>query len=90
MLKCTADIWQMKHTVSILMYGSQVRISTAKRTADYMTNYQTRRLGTRVKRMPAKLSLRTNDATAFAIGRTIATNHENYQTADGNVRIQMY
>ena len=28
-----------------------------------------------------------NDATGFAIGKTIAAIIENYQTADGNVRI---
>jgi seryl-tRNA synthetase len=53
-----------------------------------MTDYQTRRLGTRVKKTTGENVLaHTNDATAFAIGRTIAAIIENYQTADGNVRI---
>ncbi len=57
-------------------------------TADYMTDYQARRLQTRVRRVGGELELvHTNDATAFAIGRLLIAIIENGQTADGKVRI---
>lgn len=57
-------------------------------TADYMTDYQARRLQTRVKRENGDLELvHTNDATAFACGRTMIAILENYQNEDGSVRI---
>lgn len=57
-------------------------------TADYMTDYQSRRLSTRVRRESGKLELiHTNDATAFALGRIMIAIIENGQTADGKVNI---
>lgn len=57
-------------------------------TADYMTDYQARRLQTRVRRTGGELELvHTNDATAFAIGRLLIAIIENGQTVDGKVRI---
>jgi seryl-tRNA synthetase len=57
-------------------------------TADYMTDYQARRLQTRVRRESGELELvHTNDATAFACGRALVAIMENYQTVDGNVMI---
>jgi len=57
-------------------------------TADYMTDYQARRLKTRVKRRNGRVELvHTNDATAFALSRTPIAIIENYQTADGHVRV---
>lgn len=57
-------------------------------TADYMTDYQTRRLGIRVKRGDKTELVHTNDATALAIGRGgMVTIIENYQTAEGRVRV---
>lgn len=57
-------------------------------TADLMTDYQTRRLKTRVRRVSGEVEyLHTNDATAFAIGRTIVAILENYQNQDGSVTI---
>lgn len=57
-------------------------------TADLMTDYQTRRLKTRVRRDGGEVEyVHTNDATAFAIGRTIVAILENYQNADGSVAI---
>jgi len=57
-------------------------------TADYMTNYQSRRLKTRVKRGDGNLELvHTNDATGLALGRGMVAIIENYQTAEGHVRI---
>jgi len=55
-------------------------------TADYMTDYQSRRLKTRVRRESGEIELvHTNDATAFALGRTMIAIIENFQTADGHV-----
>ncbi len=57
-------------------------------TADYMTDYQARRLQTRVKRENGDLELiHTNDATAFACGRAMIAILENYQNEDGSVRV---
>ena len=57
-------------------------------TADYMTDYQSRRLQTRVRRTNGDLELvHTNDATAFACGRALVAIIENYQTAAGDVII---
>lgn len=55
-------------------------------TADYMTDYQARRLKTRVRRGNGNLELvHINDATAMALGRLMIAVIENYQTAEGNV-----
>lgn len=57
-------------------------------TADYMTDYQSRRLKTRVRRSSGELELvHTNDATAFALGRAMIAIIENGQLADGSVTI---
>lgn len=57
-------------------------------TADYMTDYQSRRLNTRVRRASGELELvHTNDATAFALGRIMIAIIENNQTEDGKVNI---
>lgn len=57
-------------------------------TADYMTDYQARRLNTRVRRKSWELELiHTNDATAFACGRALVGILENYQQVDGRVEI---
>lgn len=57
-------------------------------TADYMTDYQSRRLQTRVRRTGGEVELvHTNDATAFACGRALVAIMENYQNEDMTVRI---
>jgi seryl-tRNA synthetase len=57
-------------------------------TADLMTDYQSRRLNTRVKRASGETEfVHMNDATAFAIGRTLIAIMENYQQADGSIVI---
>lgn len=56
-------------------------------TADYMRDFQARRLNTRVKRASGVLDfVATNDATAFSQRPLIAI-LENYQTKDGDVVI---
>ncbi len=56
-------------------------------TSDLMTDYQARRLNTRVKRTSGQTEfVHMNDATAFA-GRTMIAILENFQEADGSVVI---
>lgn len=58
-------------------------------TADYMTDYQSRRLNTRVRRDETNEVelVHTNDATAFALGRIMIAVIENYQNEDMTVRV---
>ena len=57
-------------------------------TADYMTDYQSRRLNTRVRRENGEVELvHTNDATAFALGRIMIAIIENNQNEDMTVRV---
>ena len=57
-------------------------------TADYMTDFQARRLGTKYRKSDGSTEfIHTNDATALAIGRTIAAIMENYQTKEGTIKI---
>lgn len=86
--KCTADIGKPNaHGVDIdaWMPGQDKYLET--HTADYMTDYQSRRLQTRTKIDGKAELVHTNDATAFALGRTMIAIIENYQTADGDVRV---
>ena len=58
-------------------------------TADYMTDYQSRRLNTRVRRdETGEVELvHTTDATAFALGRIMIAVIENYQNEDMTIRV---
>ncbi|HTY39910.1 MAG TPA: serine--tRNA ligase [Candidatus Paceibacterota bacterium] len=57
-------------------------------SADLMNDYQARRLNTRVKRKDGRVEFAyMNDATVFAIGRTLIAIMENYQTADGKIGV---
>lgn len=57
-------------------------------TSDLMTDYQARRLNTRVRRENGELEfVHMNDATAFAIGRTLIAIIENYQQKDGSIKV---
>lgn len=55
-------------------------------SADYMTDYQARRLNTKVKGEKGSALVHMNDATAIA-GRTLVAIMENYQRADGKITI---
>lgn len=54
-------------------------------SADYVTDYQARRLGTKVKRAGDSEFVHMNDATVFAIGRMLIAILENNQESDGSV-----
>jgi len=57
-------------------------------TADYMTNYQARRLNIKIARENGeKTFAHMNDATAIAVQRTLIAIMENYQEADGRIRV---
>ena len=56
-------------------------------SADLVTDYQARRLNTRVRRGDQLEFVHMNDATVFAIGRTIIAIMENYQTKEGTIKI---
>lgn len=89
MQKCTADIGKPNARgvdMNTWLPGQDKFRET--HTADYMTDYQSRRLKTRVRRASGELDLiHTNDATAFALGRIMIAIIENGQDADGNVRV---
>ena len=57
-------------------------------TSDLMTDYQARRLATRVRRNSGEMEYaHMNDATALAMGRILVVIMENYQRADGSIAI---
>lgn len=56
-------------------------------SSDLMTDYQARRLKTRVKRKGQLEFVHMNDATAFAIGRTLIAIMENCQQKDGSIKV---
>lgn len=57
-------------------------------TSDYMGDFQARRLQTRYKDSEGqKHFVHMNDATVFAIGRILIAIMENYQQADGSIRV---
>lgn len=57
-------------------------------SADLTGGFQARRLNTRVRRDDGRIEpVHMNDATMFAIGRTLIAIIENYQTEDGKIRV---
>lgn len=88
--KCTFDIGKPNARgidIEVWMPGQNKYRET--HTADYMTDYQSRRLHTRVKRAQVTELVHTNDATAFALGRIMVAIIENFQTADGHIHIPL-
>ena len=84
--KCTADIGKPNARgvdMEVWLPGQEKYRET--HTADYMTDYQSRRLNTRVRIGDQVQFVHTNDATAFALGRTMVAIIENYQTKEGDV-----
>jgi seryl-tRNA synthetase len=88
LLKCTADIGGPNaRGVDIEAWLPGQNRYRETHTADYITDYQARRLQTRVRRQDGNVQLvHTNDATAFS-ERPLVAIIENYQTADGRVLI---
>jgi seryl-tRNA synthetase len=83
--KCTADIGKPNaRGIDLEAWLPGAGIYKETHTADYMTDYQARRLQTRIKDQGL---VHTNDATAFALGRTLVAIIENYQKADGTIEV---
>jgi seryl-tRNA synthetase len=86
-LKCTFDIGKPNaRGVDINVWFPGQNKYRETHTADYMTDYQTRRLDTRVRRNGILELLHTNDATVFSQRPLIAI-LENYQQKDGSVKV---
>jgi seryl-tRNA synthetase len=89
MLICTGDMGKPDHRqfdIETWMPGQGTYRET--QTSDYMGGYQARRLNTRVKNAAGELTfVHMNDGTAFAIGRTLIAIMENYQLADGTIKV---
>jgi seryl-tRNA synthetase len=57
-------------------------------SSDFTGGFQARRLNTRVRRSDGRIEpVHMNDATVIAIGRTLIAIIENYQQADGSIKI---
>lgn len=86
--KCTADIGKPNaQGVDINTWMPAQGEYRETHTADYMTDYQARRLKTRMRKDDGSLEfLHTNDATAIAFSRTLKAIIENYQD-QGSIRI---
>jgi seryl-tRNA synthetase len=86
---CTGDMGKPDHRqfdIETWMPGQDTYRET--QTSDYMGGYQARRLNTRLKNKAGELThAHMNDATAFAIGRTLIAIIENYQQADGTIKV---
>ncbi len=87
-MKCTADIGKPNaRGVDIDTWLPGQGKYRETHTADYMTDYQARRLNTRVRRKSGGVELvHTNDAT-MSSERPLIAIIENYQEEDGTVRI---
>lgn len=86
--KCTADIGRPNAKgVDIEAWLPSQEAYRETHTADYITDYQARAMKTRVRTTDGSTKLiHTNDATVFS-QRPLAAIIENYQTADGDVRV---
>lgn len=88
-LKCTMDQGGPNNRgidIETWMPGQGVYRET--HSADLMTSYQSRRLNTRVKRAEGNIEfVHMNDATVFAMERTLIAIIENYQQEDGSIRV---
>ncbi len=86
--KCTADIGRPNAKgVDVEVWLPSQNTYRETHTADYIGDYQTRAMKTRVRRQGGTVELaHTNDATAFS-QRPLVGILENYQTAEGDVAV---
>lgn len=89
LIMCTGDMGKQdaRHIdIEIWMPGQNKYRET--HTSDLMTDFQARRLNTRVKRNSGETQyVHMNDATAFALSRAVVAIMENYQTEKGTIKI---
>lgn len=88
-MKCTGDMGDpdyREYDIETWLPGQGRYRET--HTSDLMTDYQSRRLGIKVKKDNGESEyVHMNDATVFAIGRTLIAIMENYQQEDGSIMI---
>jgi len=87
--KCTAEIGKPNaRGIDLEAWLPGAGVYKETHTADYMTDYQSRRLRTRAQKDgESPVLVHTNDATAFALGRTLVAIIENYQTKAGKISV---
>lgn len=89
MIICTGDMGfpdQRQIDIETWMPGQNTYRET--HSADYVGGFQARRLNTKVKRASGESeTVHMNDATVFAMGRTLIAILENYQQEDGRVAV---
>src|ERR1041385_2885278 len=89
--KCTGDIGKPNARgvdLEVWLPGQNRYLET--HTADFMTDYQARRLQTHARLTDGSTAfVHTNDATAFALGRTMVAIIENCQTEGGKVSVPL-
>ena len=89
LIMCTGDMGKQdaRHIdIEVWMPGQNKYRET--HTSDLMTDFQARRLNTRVKRNSGETQyVHMNDATAFALSRTVVAIMENYQTKKGTIEV---
>ena len=90
-LKCTGDMGGKAdfRAIDIECWIPSQNTFRETHTADYMTDFQARRLNTRyvAKETKEKHFVHMNDATAFGIGRILIAIIENFQQKDGSIAI---
>lgn len=89
MIICTGDMGfpdQRQIDIETWMPGQNTYRET--HSADYVGGFQSRRLNTKLRRADGSSEpVHMNDATIFAIGRTLIAIMENYQQADGTIAV---
>lgn len=86
--KCTAEIgFPNARGVDIEVWLPGQGKYRETHTADFISDFQAEGTKTKVKTDDGNVYVHNNDATAFAIGRTMIAIIENYQTKDGKVAI---
>lgn len=88
-LKCTADIgFPNSRGVDLESWLPGQNNYRETHSADYMSDFQTRRLKTRIKRKSGEIDFaHTNDATAIVLSRIPIAIIENYQDEKGMVKV---
>lgn len=87
-LKCSADVGKPnRRGVDIETWMPAQGAYRETHTADYIGDYQTRRLKITTKRGDKNELIHTNDATAFAMSRILKAILENNQQEDGSIKV---
>ena len=86
---CTGDMgFPDTRQIDINTWMPGQNIYRETHSSDFTGGFQSRRLNTRVRRSDGKIEpVHMNDATVVAIGRTLIGIMENYQQADGSIKI---